>query len=118
MSHSPEQASQLWCPMSRVAQAGHVDIQVAYNRSLAKSHRPMKSIVANPDTFKLGEDPETETVFVLETRGATSMAANCVADKCAMWRWERNADTVLETEGDAAPVRGFCGIAGRPEVNS
>ena len=108
MSHTLEQACQLWCPMSRVAQAGHIDIPVAYNRSLTKSLRQMQSVAADPDTFQLGENPETKTVFVLETLGATSMAANCVAEKCAMWRWEVGAE--------ATPARGYCGIAGRPEV--
>lgn len=49
--------------------------------------------------------------------------ANCIADKCAMWRWStievppRNA----EPGKLVAPIKvrgstGYCGLAGRPEV--
>jgi hypothetical protein len=120
--HTPEQAASLWCPMSRVAQAGNVDIPVAYNRSLNKQHKPMRSVRAEAEDFKLGEAPEEATVLVLTATPGVSMAANCLADKCAMWRW--NEAIALETEYRTAPVAppwvkadtGFCGLAGRPEV--
>ena len=43
---------------------------------------------------------------------------NCVADLCAMWRW---ADPAPSQDGndrtdEVAKRRGYCGLAGRPEV--
>lgn len=50
--------------------------------------------------------------------------ARCIADKCAMWRW--SPETELQPaespngariwESRAVKVRGYCGIAGRPEI--
>lgn len=110
MSHTTEQARDLWCPMARVAQAGNVDIPVAYNRSLSKQHKPMRSVNADSEKFQLGEDPEESTVLVLTATPGVSMAANCLGDKCAMWRW------VAATEKSAAPTHGYCGLAGRSEL--
>lgn len=92
--HTPEQARELWCPMSRVAQAGSVDIPVAYNRSLNKEHKAMRSVKADPDTFQLGAEPEETTVLVLTATPGVSMAANCIGNKCAMWRWAQPESAV------------------------
>jgi len=130
MINTPEEAKELWCPMARVAQAGHTDINVAYNRSLTKSHRLVRvAVVKNPDDFELGETPMPETgeLMALSTDWNTSLAANCLGDKCAMWRWVPTTESVpVETEGMSGPARtwktvptqthGYCGLAGRPEV--
>lgn len=117
--HTPEQAKQLWCPMSRVAQAGNVDIPVAYNRSLNKEHKPMRSVKADPDTFQLGAEPEETTVLVLTATPGVSMAANCIGDRCAMWRWgtteqlPANAKPGELTAMERVPstTHGYCGLA-------
>lgn len=131
--HTPEQAKELWCPMSRVAQAGNVDIPVAYNRSLSKQHKPMRSVNADAEKFQLGEDPEESTVLVLTATPGVSMAANCIGDKCAMWRWAAGETGEVEVKTEPHPFEpgktvevprrvrvktnyGFCGLAGRPEV--
>lgn len=130
MSHTPEQAKTLWCPMARVAQSGNTDIQAAYNRSLTKTAVPVRlTAPQDPKDFQLGQEPEqVQTKILLETRISTSMAAGCIADQCAMWRWVHTTASVpTTTEGATGmPARvfeqktvrthGYCGIAGRPEV--
>lgn len=131
--HTPEQARDLWCPMARVAQAGNVDIPVAYNRSLNKQHKPMRSVNADAEKFQLGEDPEESTVLVLTATPGVSMAANCIGDKCAMWRWAPAEETRTKMRSAPNPMKpgetieypvqellksdcGYCGLAGRPDV--
>lgn len=121
--HTPEQARELWCPMARVAQSGETDVQVAYNRTLTKKCMPMRSVKADADSFQLSEEPEESTVLVMTATPATSMAANCLGDRCAMWRWEHrteSAPTVTQGAGgqmartyETKTVRthGYCGLA-------
>lgn len=125
MSHTPEQARALWCPMARVAQSGHTDIQAAYNRSLTKTPVRVRLVTPqDPENFQLGQEPEqVEEKMLLETRMSTSMAAGCIADQCAMWRWEHTTASVpTTTEGASGqPARvfeqrtvrthGYCGLA-------
>lgn len=51
--------------------------------------------------------------------GGTDGWCNCIASKCAMWRWGRwqHADErVSPTEVKCGRVRlGYCGLAGKPE---
>lgn len=131
--HTPEQAKGLWCPMARVAQAGNVDIPVAYNRSLTKSHHPMKCVSTDPDQFQLGEEAPTATVLVLKGEQSLSSASMCIGDKCAMWRWAPAEETRTKMRTAPNPTKpgetieyqvqeqlksdhGYCGLAGRPEV--
>lgn len=144
-----EEAKLLWCPMSRVAQAGNVDISTAYNRALTKEVVPSKVTLKSED----GE-AEQHDVFLMKAVKSVSMAANCIGKQCAMWRWHDKAnkgyivmckDSKAETEPerpaglnpafvfvpcdedvDAHWIeteeswlrrrRGYCGLAGRPEV--
>lgn len=133
--HTPEQSRELWCPMSRVAQAGNVDIPVAYNRSLTKQTQAATVTQPRPaDDFNLGEDAtETKSIVILTATQATSMAANCLGDKCAMWRWAPAEETRTKMRTAPNPTKpgetieypvqeylksdyGFCGLAGRPEI--
>lgn len=93
--------------MARVAQAGNKDIDVAYNRSLTKTAVPVRiSEVRSQEEFELGQEPMKEqTKFILESVVNTSIASCCLANQCAMWRWDSGQHTT-----------GYCGIAGRPEV--
>lgn len=70
---------------------------------------------------------------------STEFHGNCIADKCAMWRWapsptwhrERQVEdrtfalvgggtetrqVEFEVPVPDAPTQGYCGLAGRPEV--
>lgn len=131
--HTPEQAKGLWCPMARVAQSGHTDIHTSYNRALTKEHKPMRSVRADPDTFQLGEEPEETTVLVLTTTTNVSMAAHCIGDRCAMWRWAQAEETRVKMRSTPDPMKpgqtieypvleplksnyGYCGLAGRPVI--
>lgn len=101
--HTPEQAKELWCPMARVAQAGQIDTAAAYNRTLTKSLNEVS--VAVHDNFKLGQSPAPEKRIMVAIGVAVdrSMAANCVANQCAMWRTHSNKPDL--------PERGYCGLA-------
>lgn len=94
--HTPEQASHLWCPMSRVAQAGNVDIPVAYNRSLTKQLKQVTlQVPVPPEQFEMGqEDSKVIAAHVLDATPGVSMAANCLGARCAMWRWAESEQQV------------------------
>lgn len=53
-------------------------------------------------------------------RGVHNAEANCDGPRCMAWRWgeweRRNGDIILIDTGpaDCAPVRGYCGLAGKP----
>lgn len=103
MSHTPEQARELWCPMVRIARREKIHEERAWSTENGV-------IVAGCNTDALGGM-------------RIPKSCRCIADKCAMWRW---------ATFDAAPpgsepgklvacvkVRagvGYCGLAGRPEV--
>lgn len=96
MSHTPEQARELWCPMVRLAASDGSSV-------------PMGQTVMN----RLQDGRKT----------TVPDSSRCIADKCAMWRW---ATADMPPPGAepgklvvGVPARlgvGYCGIAGRPEV--
>lgn len=60
-THTPEEAQTLWCPMARVAQAGHTDINVSYNRTITKLLVPVRlQAPQDPDDFDLGQEPSQQ----------------------------------------------------------
>lgn len=88
MSHTPDQARALWCPMVRVG-------------VLPQSGGP--SAINDPTTV--------------------NYHGNCIAEKCAMWRWETMEVLPPNAEPNklvacikARAGTGYCGLAGRPEV--
>lgn len=114
--------------MARVAQAGHTDINTSYNRTLTKVVVPVRLQAAqDPEDFELGQAASKEMdKTLLETRISTSAAAGCIADKCAMWRWENTTASVPTTTEGASGLQartfeqrtvrthGYCGLAGAP----
>lgn len=133
--HTTEQARELWCPMARVAQAGNIDIPVAYNRSLTKEVKAADVVAyASADEFKLGGEPiDAKTIMVMNATPGMSMASMCLGDKCAMWRWAPAEETRTKMRSAPNPMKpgetieypvqeqlksdyGYCGLAGRPEV--
>lgn len=124
MMNTPEQASTLWCPMARVAQIGAAETSATYNRALVKRHVPVKMADVSPEDFELGGDePLPIEAMVLKTDLQMSAASRCIADQCAMWRWEHATasvpTTTLGAGGDPARTvetrtvhtHGFCGLA-------
>jgi len=87
MSHTPEQAKELWCPMVRLA---------ACNGG---------SVAMGQTVMNLLQDGRETTV---------PDAARCIADKCAMWRWLPTTKGFVAHP--TFPKHGYCGIAGRTEV--
>jgi hypothetical protein len=82
-----EQAAATWCPMVRVARR---------EQSVRYETGDGDAVVVggcNSDALGLNRVPAS---------------CRCIADGCAMWRWERPADGV--------PARGYCGLAGVPYV--
>lgn len=88
MSHTPEQARELWCPMVRIARNERSGLGL--------------QMVAGCNTDALG--------------GVRVPAScRCIADKCAMWRWEPGqGDLVTPGASGYIPAHGYCGLAGAP----
>ena len=90
--------------MARVAQIGAIETNTAYNRTVSKHHRIVTAAWGTADSFQLGEEaPQPKQVAILEVEPGLSAASYCLADKCAMWRWE-----------DSRREVGYCGLAGKP----
>jgi len=116
MSHTPEQARTLWCPMVRTARR-EVEAEAAIiDRPGGTTHiHERVQIVGGCNTDALG-------------RLRIPASCHCIADQCAMWRWEfTTASVPTTTEGASGMLarvfeqktvrtHGYCGIAGRPEV--
>lgn len=106
MSHTPEQARELWCPMVRIARHEAIEYRTGY----MESYRDEQVIVAGCNTDALGSN-------------RVPASCRCIAEKCAMWRWEimevlpPNAEpNKLVALIKARANTGYCGLAGRPEV--
>ena len=109
--------------MVRVAQIGAVETSATYNRALTKTHVPVKLADTSPDSFELGKEPEPIAATMLKVDLQISGASLCIADRCAMWRWDNRWESVpktIEGAGGASvktfenkPVRthGYCGLA-------
>lgn len=87
--HTPEQAASLWCPMVRIG---------------------VMPAAGGPSTVN---DPTSISEF----------SGRCIADKCAMWRWPSSVkirpddgSLIMPGLGGDIPAKGYCGLAGRPEV--
>lgn len=111
--HTPEQASELWCPMTRIARLEQV--------GPAHSHTEPLAIVGGCNTDALGQGNRRMS------DGHTPLAScRCIAAKCAMWRWVPRRDPTFERPktipGQLAraplviPTHGYCGLSSRPEV--
>lgn len=100
-----KQAEQVWCPMVR-----HEGDAGSFNRS---------STNCNPVNHEAGQ-------IATQRYGC-----HCIADRCAMWRWEptgtthREARIVNDFPGQKrithidvpdTPTQGFCGLAGKPLI--
>lgn len=97
--HTRDQARGLWCPMVRAARLEQVG-------PAPDSQNPPLAVVGGCNTDAMGR-----------TRAPAS--CRCIADECAMWRW---GEWVEARENLIAalrvPVKGYCGLAGRPEVTA
>lgn len=122
-----EQAKELWCPMARVAQIGAVETSATYNRAILKVHVPVEVAAAAPEDFELGEKPKLKTMTMVQVTPIQSGASMCLANECAMWRWGTTgseANQYRKIGDEMIPVgvfdpeqpKGYCGLAGRPEV--
>lgn len=87
-TYTEEEAKKKWCPAARVVDFGKG--QVAFNRSDESKFLPL--------------DPK------------------CFGSACMWWRWSYGEITYSEVFGkiqlrtaDEKPVKGYCGMAGRPE---
>ena len=92
--HTPEQASQLWCPMVRIARH-----EVITNDDPASRHYGEETahIVGGCNTDALG-------------RHRVPASCHCIADECAMWRWSG----ATGSDGRLLRIVGYCGMAGAP----
>lgn len=79
MMLTKEQAAEAWCPMQGAASEGERGFTVI---------RGIKVRTMVP---------------------SNAQAGHCIADHCAMWRWDGKPEDFV----DGVP-RGYCGLAGRP----
>jgi hypothetical protein len=111
-----EQAAATWCPMVRIARH-----EVIEERRSAGSGME----IVSQENHVVGGCNSASGIGCGPRNPASS---RCIADKCAMWRWgetdvrsERKIEEVGAlrrevTESITVPTRGYCGLAGRPEL--
>ena len=83
--HDEHTARQLWCPMAR---AGEND-EYAENRNYYAS-------------------------FVKDRPGTGAPWNSCISSQCMLWRWDNDEHGVCKQSGTGEPMRGYCGIGGKP----
>ena len=99
--HTIKEASTLWCPHARVAQTGNINISAAaYNRIIDKQ-------VVGPATIQGADEDRGVQHFALSLIKGPSSASNCLASRCAAWRWRSSPNENNEPQG-------YCGMAGYP----
>lgn len=120
--HTPDQARELWCPMVRIARH-----EVTEQRQLAGSNglelvSQQHHIVAGVNHDALGGSKR------LAADHQPLASCRCIAEKCGMWRWVTVRDPSAPERSNSVmcdkPVpmvrngTGYCGLSGRPEVQS
>lgn len=110
--HTPDQARELWCPMVRIARREEFEVRRPAVGGMEVVHTE-QFIPGGCNTDALG-------------RNRVPASCRCIADKCAMWRWEESVHFEHLTRLWIFPAgvivhrnrtgRGYCGLAGRPEV--
>lgn len=118
MSHTPAEARELWCPMARIARHEVTEVETARTSGDPPliAMRTDHHIVGGCNTDALG-------------RTRVPASCRCIADQCAMWRWapsttshpERRIQDLgngfkKEVVVSVPDARGYCGLAGRPEL--
>lgn len=77
--HTPEQAGALWCPMVRVARHEMIIVQDPSIGGLTSRHEEHHVVGGCNSASGPGRGPRNPA------------SSRCIADQCAMWRWEDNA---------------------------
>ena len=116
--HTPEQASKLWCPMGRVGVMPDAGGPAGINDST--SSFSCNCIASGCAMWRWGDPAPSRRVFVSESQTAISEP---VGEYTGDWPFvpydpiDGEPACWLEPEDKAAARRrGFCGLAGRPEV--
>ena len=102
--HTPEQAQALWCPMVRIARDESITIEKAVIGDIVNVTE-QRHIVGGCNTDALGSL-------------RVPASCRCIADKCAMWRWEHTTASVpvvvnraTTYEQRVVRTHGSCGLA-------
>lgn len=97
--HTTDEASYLWCPMVRIARRESVHVKMSSGDEFDED-----VVVAGCNTDALGRTRIPES-------------CRCIAEKCAMWRWQQPDSSTASGEQMTFPPKGFCGLAGTPHAN-
>lgn len=113
MRMTPTEAASTWCPMARIARREEVRQQ-----RVLPSSEDHAVIIGGCNRDVLGDTD-------------SPASCRCLADCCAMWRWQAKFGhrTIVKTDGPPGrenytaqvygpipPTHGYCGLAGRPEI--
>ncbi|MER9912855.1 hypothetical protein NKJ71_19705 [Mesorhizobium sp. M0050] len=116
MTHTEEEARELWCPQSRVLT--HTSAQDGKGRTYEGGYAWNRA----PNTFDRHDEDNPPYI---------PHAAGCVASKCMMWRWAQKPNPDWRPSGAMGTwpmqdhrndppmyledtTRGYCGLGGRP----
>lgn len=110
--HTPEQAKALWCPMARIARDESIRIEAQAVGGMVCVQEE-RHVVGGCNTDALGGV-------------RVPRSCRCIADDCAMWRWEHTTAMVAVVhdrdggkpfttyEQKTVRTHGYCGLAGNP----
>ncbi len=85
-------ASNKWCPFSRAVYTGEPPVDVTGGGEIMVPHNRVY--------------PHSETIGSVIAEGY----CNCVATDCLAWRWFDPSSKNMDER------RGYCGLAGKPEI--
>lgn len=101
-----EEAKNQWCPFARVLNLALVD-------------DARQNSATNPDDAAVVSEGAPHNRLHLEGDGKLDNHAegtHCLASACMAWQWHEPTAEDLDMcrPGERPPVRGYCGLAGRP----
>lgn len=102
--HTAKEAGELWCPMVRIARSEPVE------KALEPSEYHLVG-GCNSDALGRGNGDPSRS----HPMHRPLASCRCIANKCGMWRW---APVTHANDETPPPARGYCGLAGRPEVTT
>lgn len=96
MSHTAEQARELWCPMVRIARREVITPAEIKHTGVGEF------FAETPETLAIVGGCNTDALGGLRV----PKSCRCIANQCAMWRWRPN-----HGEHMADKRKGYCGLA-------
>ena len=107
--YTEDEAREKWCPFARIIQ---VVPAVAENKGRERGLAGFITSEASYNRVSMATDWDEDGLSVTRKQ---MTPCRCIASECMSWRWakELTAEQVAKVDYEG---RGYCGLAGKPDV--